>query len=73
MRIARTPNADKSDGAQDRVTDHRIGLTIKNLEGVMEGELLHDILDGLKRHHDGLALEDMLEDVAAADGGANAA
>lgn len=51
--------------AQDRVTDHRIGLSVKNLELVMEGELLEDILAALKRNHDEQALADMLADVEA--------
>jgi peptide chain release factor 1 len=32
---------------QNRVTDHRIGLTIYNLEGVLAGEELDTIIDAL--------------------------
>jgi peptide chain release factor 1 len=36
---------------QNRVTDHRIGLTVHNLESVLEGEeALEDIIEALKQH-----------------------
>ncbi|KAI0771474.1 release factor [Trametes elegans] len=45
--------------AQDRVTDHRIGMSVKNLTSVMDGEGLQDFIKALQdRHH-----EEMLEDV----------
>ena len=47
---------------QERVTDHRIGLTLKNLTSVMEGDGLEDFIDALKRDHDESVLEDMLSD-----------
>jgi protein subunit release factor A len=43
------------------VTDHRIGLSLKNLQQVMEGDALRDIIDALKKHNDEATLEDMLE------------
>lgn len=46
--------------AQDRVTDHRIGLTLKNLTGIMEGDDLQEVLDALKKNHDEEVMEDML-------------
>lgn len=48
--------------AQERVTDHRIGLTLKNLSSVMEGDGLQDFIDSLKKDHDESVLEDMLSD-----------
>ncbi|TBU32154.1 peptide chain release factor 1, partial [Dichomitus squalens] len=46
--------------AQDRVTDHRLGMSLKNLTSVMEGYALQDFLKALQqRHHDEL-LEDVL-------------
>ncbi|XP_006456021.1 hypothetical protein AGABI2DRAFT_227704 [Agaricus bisporus var. bisporus H97] len=45
---------------QDRVTDHRIGLTLMNLSGVLEGYGLQEILDALKRNHEEEIMEDML-------------
>jgi peptide chain release factor 1 len=39
-----------------RVTDHRIGLTVHNLEGVLEGEL-NEIIDALKAEERKLRLE----------------
>ena len=45
------------------MTDHRIGLTIKNLGAVLEGDLLWDILTALQDNHKQEALQDMLEDV----------
>jgi len=44
---------------KDRVTDHRIGLTLKNLTGIMEDGRLQEILDALKRNHDEELMEDM--------------
>ena len=46
--------------SQDRVTDHRLGMSLKNLTSVMEGDALQDLLKALQqRHHDEL-LEDVL-------------
>lgn len=47
---------------QERVTDHRIGLTLKNLSSVMEGDGLQDFIDSLQKDHDESVLEDMLSD-----------
>ncbi|KAI0829412.1 release factor [Trametes gibbosa] len=45
--------------AQDRVTDHRLGMSVKNLMLVMDGGGLQDFIKALQqRHHD-----DMLEEV----------
>ncbi|KAI0649983.1 release factor [Trametes meyenii] len=45
--------------ASDRVTDHRLGMSVKNLNSVMEGDGLQDFVKALQqRHHD-----EMLEDV----------
>ena len=41
---------------QDRVTDHRIGLTKHNLPGIMDGEL-DDIVDALRAHDQAEALK----------------
>jgi peptide chain release factor 1 len=35
---------------QDRVTDHRIGLTVHNLSAIMDGDI-DEILDALRAHH----------------------
>jgi peptide chain release factor 1 len=48
---------------QDRVTDHRIGLTIKNVQAVLEGEALQDFLDALGKHQDQETLEEMLAEL----------
>ncbi|KAG6866164.1 hypothetical protein C0991_008118 [Blastosporella zonata] len=45
---------------QERVTDHRIGLTLKNLSSVLEGDGLQDFIHELQRDHDESVLEDML-------------
>jgi peptide chain release factor 1 len=34
---------------QNRVTDHRIGLTLHNLSAVLEGDL-HDLIQALAAH-----------------------
>ncbi|CAE6477203.1 unnamed protein product [Rhizoctonia solani] len=47
--------------AQDRVTDHRVGLTIKNLESVMEGDALEEIIQALQRDHEARLMEDLLQ------------
>ncbi|MBC8246782.1 MAG: peptide chain release factor 1 [Deltaproteobacteria bacterium] len=41
---------------QGRVTDHRIGLTLYKLEGIMQGDIDH-ILDELATHHQSKALQ----------------
>lgn len=50
---------------QDRVTDHRIGLTLMNLTGIMEGDGLYRILEDLKKNHEEEVMEDMLNSVQA--------
>ena len=47
---------------QGRVTDHRINLTINNLNAVLEGDGLGLIIDALKKHHSTALMEDLLED-----------
>ncbi|KAF8876655.1 hypothetical protein BD779DRAFT_155483 [Infundibulicybe gibba] len=46
--------------AQDRITDHRISLTLMNLASVLEGDALSQILDALKRNYDESVMEEML-------------
>ncbi|KAF8066832.1 hypothetical protein FPV67DRAFT_1417323 [Lyophyllum atratum] len=46
--------------AQERVTDHRIGLTLKNLSSVLEGDGVQDFIDALQKDHAETVLEDML-------------
>ncbi|KAF9527183.1 hypothetical protein CPB83DRAFT_768846 [Crepidotus variabilis] len=48
--------------AQDRVTDHRIGLTMKNLTSVMEGDGIELFIDALKQDNAESAMEAMLEE-----------
>jgi peptide chain release factor 1 len=43
---------------QDRVTDHRIGLTKHNLPGVMDGGL-DEIIDALRAHDQAEALKNL--------------
>jgi peptide chain release factor 1 len=45
---------------QGRVTDHRIGLTLYRLEGVLEGEL-DEVIDALTNHYQAVALKGQLE------------
>lgn len=40
---------------QNRVTDHRIGLTLYRLEEVLDGDL-DELLDALEAHHEAEAL-----------------
>ncbi|KAF9076235.1 hypothetical protein BDP27DRAFT_1314102 [Rhodocollybia butyracea] len=46
--------------AQERVTDHRIGLSIMNLASVIEGDGLQDFADALKQDFEASTMEDML-------------
>ncbi|KAJ7940480.1 hypothetical protein B0H13DRAFT_2225896 [Mycena leptocephala] len=46
--------------AQERVTDHRIGLSLMNLTSVMEGDGLQDFIAALQRDHEESQMEDML-------------
>ncbi|KIM43633.1 hypothetical protein M413DRAFT_68664 [Hebeloma cylindrosporum] len=48
--------------AQDRVTDHRIGLTMKNLTSVLEGDGIQLFIDAVSKHHDESVMLDLLED-----------
>src|ERR1700745_1005742 len=47
---------------QNRVTDHRIGLTLHQLTDVMEGKLAQ-LVDGLSRHYEAERLKQELADV----------
>lgn len=46
---------------QDRVTDHRIGLTMTGLDSVLEGEGLESVMRQLKEHQRSLRMESLLE------------
>ncbi|KAJ8502747.1 hypothetical protein ONZ45_g11475 [Pleurotus djamor] len=52
---------------QDRVTDHRIGMSTTNLTSVMEGEGLQDFIEALARHHHESVMENLLNDAAGVD------
>ncbi|KAJ9112333.1 hypothetical protein QFC19_000753 [Naganishia cerealis] len=46
---------------QDRVTDHRIGMTLTGLDAVLEGEGLAGVIGELQEHQRGLRMESLLE------------
>ncbi|KAI5454016.1 Peptide chain release factor 1, mitochondrial [Naganishia albida] len=46
---------------QDRVTDHRIGLTMTGLDSVLEGEGLESVMQQLKDHQRSLRMESLLQ------------
>ncbi|EAU86782.2 peptide chain release factor 1 [Coprinopsis cinerea okayama7 len=46
---------------QERVTDHRIGLTLTNLSSVLEGEGLEDFIDAIQKHQNETAMEEMMD------------
>ncbi|KAF4593206.1 hypothetical protein EYR38_008918 [Pleurotus pulmonarius] len=46
---------------QDRVTDHRIGMSTTNLTSVMEGEGLQEFIEALQKHHHESIMENMLD------------
>jgi len=43
---------------QNRVTDHRIGLTLHNLPAILQGELLDELIDALATHERAKQLEE---------------
>ncbi|KAG9047630.1 hypothetical protein FS837_001823 [Tulasnella sp. UAMH 9824] len=47
---------------QNRVTDHRIGLTITNLDSVMEGEELQYVIDELQKDHEESVMAELLNE-----------
>jgi protein subunit release factor A len=51
------------------VTDHRIGFSVKNVEGIMEGEALIEMLDKLKEWREKEVLELLLEEGEEAEEG----
>ncbi|KAJ7097791.1 hypothetical protein B0H15DRAFT_797513 [Mycena belliarum] len=59
-------SADRSDKIrtynwpQERVTDHRIGLSLRNLTSVMEGDGLQDFVAAMKRDHEETQMEEAL-------------
>ncbi|TFK24083.1 peptide chain release factor 1 [Coprinopsis marcescibilis] len=65
-RLNLVSSADRSDKirtynfAQERVTDHRIGLTLMNLSSVMEGDGLLDFIEALQKHQNETEMEEML-------------
>jgi peptide chain release factor 1 len=50
---------------QDRVTDHRIGLTKHNLPGIMDGDI-QDIIESLRAHYQAEALKNSTDSDDAA-------
>ena len=50
---------------QNRVTDHRIGLTLHRLDSIMDGDI-PEIIDALSAHHQAVRLKKSPEDPAAA-------
>ena len=44
---------------QGRVTDHRIGMTLQKLEGVLSGDALNEIIESLIAEDNAAALADM--------------
>jgi peptide chain release factor 1 len=52
-----------SKNLQDRVTDHRIGLSLVNLTSVLEGDGLRGFIDALRRDHEETIMEESLEEM----------
>jgi len=48
--------------AQERVTDHRLGLSLMNLTAVMEEDGLQEFIDAMKKDHDENTMEEMIQD-----------
>lgn len=56
------PGSLQDNHVKDRVTDHRIGMTLSNLDAVFEGDHLRMIVDELQREHEESTIEDMLNE-----------
>ncbi|KAG6330849.1 hypothetical protein ID866_8242 [Astraeus odoratus] len=50
-------------GPSDRVTDHRIGLSMMNLQSVMEGDAIQEFIDALRQNWEQEIMEDAINDV----------
>lgn len=50
---------------QNRVTDHRCGFSLHDLEGVMKGERLDDIVDAIESYDNETKAKQLLEDASA--------
>lgn len=47
--------------AQDRVTDHRLGLSLMNLQSVMEGNGIQEFLEALRKNWEQEIMEDAID------------
>lgn len=45
---------------QERVTDHRLGLSLMNLTGVIEGDGLNEFIDAMMKNRDETAMEEIV-------------
>jgi peptide chain release factor 1 len=50
--------------SQNRVTDHRIGMTINNIHAVLEGGMLQEFLSGLRKNFEQAWLESHANDIS---------
>lgn len=48
--------------SQDRVTDHRLGLSFMNLTAVMQEDGLHEFIAAIQKDHDATLMEEMIHD-----------
>jgi len=48
--------------AQERVTDHRLGLSLMNLTSFMEEDGLHEFIDAMRRDHGERLMDEMIGD-----------
>ncbi|KAK3697033.1 hypothetical protein QZH41_012501, partial [Actinostola sp. cb2023] len=47
---------------QDRVTDHRIGISVHGVDEFLKGEdMLEDMIDALRTHHESEAMQNLIE------------
>jgi peptide chain release factor 1 len=47
---------------QDRVTDHRTGFTTMNLDNVLDGEGLENVIETCRKRHQEETIQALLED-----------
>lgn len=53
----------RSSFPQDRVTDHRAGVTVPSIERVMNGESLTDIIDKLNEMEESNRIAQLIEEI----------
>ena len=51
---------------QNRITDHRCGFNLHNIDGVMAGERLDDVIEAMERYEGATKSKELLEEIESA-------